>query len=338
MVNNTSTSFKERYKRIVESYLLTKSEYSLYEAQQFSRKFIQQNLSPEEMVSLHNSVIKDLVPDLPKEITDAQRILLEVMIDYGLAYQQHQALRSVQEKLESELEVAAEIQQSLLPRSIPSCQSLDIGIKSVAANKVSGDYYHFIHETDSSIGVAVADIIGKGVPAALCMSMIKYAMDSIPDQKLQPNKLLGNLNKVVEQNISDNMFITMVYGTYDLRENKFVYAGAGHEPGFYYRHNDNQFEDLITKGLVLGLTKKATYKNYSKSVNKGDIIILLSDGVTECRTEDGFVERQDIENLIRKYVHLPAQQIAESVYEEIEKIQNFRLKDDFTLMIIRRNV
>lgn len=337
-MKKTSALFKDKYKRIVESYLSTKSEYSLYEAQQFSRTYIQQNLSPEEMVSLHNSVIKELIPDLPEEITDSQRILLEVMIDYGLAYQQHQALRSVQEKLESELEVAAEIQRSLLPNVIPSCQTLDIGVKSVAANKVSGDYYHFIYEKDVSIGVAVADIIGKGVPAALCMSMIKYAMDSIPEQKLRPHTLLENLNKVVEQNISDNMFITMVFGAYDLKSHAFVYAGAGHEPGFYYSYKDNQFEDLNTKGLVLGLTKKTTYQEYCRRVEKGDIIILLSDGVTDCRTTEGFVERGDIEKLIRNYVHLPAQEIAESVYGELEKLQNFKLKDDFTLMIIRRNV
>lgn len=338
MAEKTKASFKEMYKLIVESYLMTNSEHSLYEAQQFSRELIQKNMSPEEMVSMHISVIEELIPNLPKEVADSHSFLLEVMIDYGLAYQEHQKLRDVQKKLDSELEVAAEMQQALLPKQIPTSHSLDIGIKSVAANKVSGDYYHFIHDQDAFIGVAVADIIGKGVPAALCMSMIKYAMDSIPEQKLQPSSLLENLNKVVEQNISENMFITMVYGSYDVKRHKFVYAGAGHEPGFYYNFKEDRFEDLTTKGLVLGLTKKAMYKEFERPVSKGDLIILLSDGVTECRTKDGFLERHEIERLIRQYIDLPSQEIVNNVYNDLEQIQDFNLKDDFTLMIIRRDV
>lgn len=331
-------SLRELYKSILEGYLLTSSEHSLYEAQKFSRELIKETLSPEEMVNLHVTVVQELIPNLPNEVLVANELLLEVMVGYGLAYREHQSLRDRQKQLDSEFAVAAKMQQELLPKGVPVLESLDIGMKSVAASVVSGDYYHFNEDDDWHLGVAVADIIGKGVPAALCMSMIKYAMDSLPEQRLQPSALLENLNRVVEQNISSNMFITMIYGSYDLRNHRFHYSGAGHEPGFYYEARSGQFVDLATKGLVLGLTKKAKFHEYEKKIEVGDLLVLLSDGVTECRTENGFLERIEVTKLIKKYIELPAQEIVENVYYDLERLQNFELKDDFTLMIIKREV
>lgn len=331
-------NLQELYKSILEGYLLTSSEHSLYEAQQFSRELIKQNISPEEMVNLHVTVAQEFIPNLPKEVVASNELLLEVMVGYGLAYREHQSLRDRQKKLNSEFAVAAEMQKQLLPKGVPDIEELDIGMKSVAAGVVSGDYYHFSNETDGRLSVAVADIIGKGIPAALCMSMIKYAMDSLPEQRITPSALLENLNRVVEQNISSDMFITMIYGSYDLKNHLFHYSGAGHEPGFYYQASTNHFSDLTTKGLVLGLTKKARYEQFKRKLEKGDFIVLLSDGVTECRTESGFLERTEVTELIKNYIHLPAQEIVENVYDNLEKLQNFQLKDDFTLMILKRKV
>jgi sigma-B regulation protein RsbU (phosphoserine phosphatase) len=109
------------------------------------------------------------------------------------AYREHQSLRDRQLELESEIAVAANMQQTLLPEVIPYSESLDNGVISVPAHKMSGDYYHYIKDENGCVGVAIADIIGKGVPAALCMSMIKYAMDSLPEQRLQPAALLETL-------------------------------------------------------------------------------------------------------------------------------------------------
>lgn len=336
-MEKTDVSLHEMYKSILEGYLHTGSEHALYEAQQFSRQLIKEKMSPEEMINLHISVVQQLVPHLPKEVLDCNEFLIEVMVGYGLAYREHQSLRNRQKQLQSELAVAAKMQQELLPKNIPLNKELEIGIKSVAADVVSGDYYHFM-EDGGHINVAVADIIGKGIPASLSMSMIKYAIDSLPEQRLQPGALLENLNRVVEQNISSNMFITMIYGSYDLKTHKFHYAGAGHEPGFFYKNNLDEFQDLKTKGLVLGVSKKATFIEYEQRLEKGDFVVLLTDGVTECRTKNGFIDRSEIPKLLRKYKSLPVQEIVENIYAELEGIQNFQLQDDFTLMILRRKV
>ncbi|RKD73205.1 MULTISPECIES: PP2C family protein-serine/threonine phosphatase [Sinobaca] len=329
---------QEQYRKILVTYLKEKNEQGLYYAQQFSKKVLENQISPEEVVSLHIEAIEELFPYMPEGAVDSFEFLLEVMMGYGLAYREHQSLRDKQRELENEINVAASMQQTFLPKEIPFVQDLDVGVLSVPASKMSGDYYHFVKDENGCVGLAIADIIGKGVPAALCMSMIKYAMDSYPEQRLQPGALLENLNRVVEQNVAANMFITMMYGSYDPRVHHFYYSGAGHEPGFYYNYAEDSFDELSAKGVVLGIRRDSSFLEYHKKVEPGDFIVLLSDGVTECRTDDGFIEREEITNLIRQYKHLPAQQLVENVFYQLEKLQGFQLRDDFTLIIIRREV
>lgn len=333
-----ATNLEYRYKYILEAFVNQKSEQGLYQAQQFSKMLLEEQISPEELVSIHRSALEELFPFIQKEMVDSLDLLLEVMMGYGLAYREHQSLRDRQLELELEIDVAANMQQTLLPKQVPLVEGLDIGVISIPANKMSGDYYHFIQDDNGCVGVAIADIIGKGVPAALCMSMIKYAMDSLPELSLQPGILLENLNRVVEQNVNDSMFITMMYGSYDPRTNLFKYSGAGHEPGFYYDSSTGEINELYARGLVLGLSRKTQYQEFTKKLNVDDFIIFLSDGVTESRNEDRFIEREELIKLIETYMHLPAQEFVESVYSDLAKWQEFYLKDDFTMMVFKRHV
>ncbi|WP_329610146.1 PP2C family protein-serine/threonine phosphatase [Pseudalkalibacillus berkeleyi] len=328
----------ERYEQFLSAYLSGRTEQALYKAQQFSRKMIEQNISPEEVINIHYTVLESLNGDIPEDVKDSFDFLIEVMMGYGMAYREHQILRDKQMALESEIEVAASMQQTLLQGDIPNTDRLEIGVISKAAKKMSGDYYHFVQDGSASISVAVADVIGKGVPAALCMSMIKYAMDSLPDQQNDPSYVLENLNRVVEQNVDSTMFITMFYGHYNMDQNRFFYAGAGHEPGFYFNANTNEFEEFTAKGLVLGVSRNTKYTQYEKSVEVGDMIVLLSDGVTECRTSNGFISRDEVISLIRSYMHLSPQEIVDNVYSDLEELQEFELRDDFTLIILKRSV
>lgn len=254
----------DRYKDLLTTYLNGKNETALYKGQQFSRKLIEQQISPEDVVSHHINVLNELFPDMTEEMKDAFDFLLEVMIGYGFAYREHQSLRTRQRQLESEIEVAASMQQTLLISDVPTVDSLDIGVKSVPAKKMNGDYFNFVKD-DKSISVAVADIIGKGIPAALCMSMIKYAMDSLPEQRMQPNLLLENLNRVVEQNVHPNMFITMLYGLYDTDVHKFYYAGAGHEPGFFIKQQPMSLRTCLPKALCWVYQERRNTKNMKSS-------------------------------------------------------------------------
>ena len=134
------------------------------------------------------------------------------------------------------------------------------------------------------------------------------------------------------------MFITMFYGNYHLKKHLFTFASAGHEPGFYYSGKEGKFHDLKGKGLVLGISSDYEYEQYEQKLDIGDMIILFSDGVTECRTDAGFLERSDLQNLISVHMGEPAQQMAENIYESLLKLQDFQLHDDFTFIVLKRKV
>ncbi|UOR10315.1 PP2C family protein-serine/threonine phosphatase [Halobacillus amylolyticus] len=335
---NTLKLDLENYKELMQEYIKTKDEQALYQAEQFSKHSMQHNISPEEIVNVHIESLQDLYPNMPEYIQSSLNFLLETMISYGMAYQEHQSMKEKQLELKSEISVAANMQRTLLSTVKPERQDLEVGALSVPAKQMNGDYHHFVEDNNGSLGIAIADVIGKGVPAALCMSMIKYSMDSFPEMRMDPSVILGSLNRVVERNIDPSMFITMFYGMYDIANHTFQYSTAGHEPGFYYNKSEDKFEEIEASGLVLGVSPETTYQKYSKQINVGDMMVLLTDGVTECRQGDRFIEQEEILEVIREYSHLPAQETVEHVYKHFERLQDFQLRDDFTLIILRRNV
>lgn len=335
---DTKENMEDKYREALSTYLNEQTEQALYLGQKISRKTMENKISPEEIINMHKSILLEICPDTSDEVLHSLDFLLEVMIGYGLAYREHQSLRHQQQELKSEIEIAANVQHTLLETNIPVVDGLEIGVISVPARQMNGDYFHFVQDESKCIGVAIADVIGKGIPAALCMSMIKYAMDSLPEHRHAPSSVLESLNRVVEHNVDPSMFITMFYGLYNPHNNIFSFASAGHEPGFYYEASEGEFKDLNAKGLLLGVDKKTKYRQYEKKVEKGDMIVLLSDGVTECRTDEGFVERETLIEYIDKNRHLGAQEIVNNIYKQLEKLQHFQLRDDFTLIILKRKV
>lgn len=328
----------EDYKNLLRNYLKSQDEHSLYEVELVSKSFIKHNIMPEELVNLHIKALKELYPNLFAEMEHSLNFLLEAMISYGVAFQEMEKLREEKIALRSEISIAAEMQQTLLRTEKPEIDGLDIGVISIPANQMNGDYYHFVENHDGTLGMAMADVIGKGVPAALCMSMIKYSMDSFPEQALSPRRILGNLNRIVERNIESNMFITMVYAQYNPALSKLTYSFGGHEPGYHYNAKEDRFTELKGRGLVLGVSKDIEYKEYELEINKNDMVIFLTDGVTECRDGDRFIEIQEVLEVIRNYINLPAQEMVNQVYKHFEKLQGFQLEDDFSLLILRKTV
>lgn len=326
------------YTELLKGYIQTRDERALYGAEQISKTFIKNNILPEEIVNLHIQALLEIYPNLHNEILPAMNFLLEAMISYGLAHQEYQILREKQFEIKSEIHAAAQMQKMLLQADIPKLEEVDLGIISVPANQMNGDYHHFVKGKDGSISIAIADIIGKGIPAALSMSMIKYALDSFPENIMSTDAILASLNRVVERNIDPSMFITMFYAQYKPDTCRLYYSSAGHEPGFFYRSKSNSFTEIEAKGLVLGVNPDTTYKQYEQEIEKDDMVILLTDGVTECRNGEKFIEREEVLEVIKSYMHLPAQEIVNHVYRHFERLQNFQLRDDFTLAILKKVV
>ena len=137
---------EEQYKAIVQRYINTQSENDLYAGQKFSRRFIEKEISPEEVIGIHKSALMELFKDAPEDIWHSFDFLIEMMIHYGLALQEHQSLIRKQEELELEMKIAEKVQNTLLKTKVPKFSNLDIGFLTVPAKQMSGDYIYFLSD------------------------------------------------------------------------------------------------------------------------------------------------------------------------------------------------
>ena len=231
-----------QYTRILADYLENQTERNLYIGQNFIRQLIQKNVTPEEVIHIHKISMQEILPDMNPEVMNGFDFLLEMMVHFGLTVREHHSLLEQQEEIRVEMEVATKIQQMLLKTSVPKTTKLDIGMVSIPIRKMNGDYVHFLHNDDSHLSVAVTDVVGKGVPAALCMSMVKYGLDTLEYANGNPSYVLEVLNRIIERSVDDSMFVSMFFGRYDLNEEIFSFGSAGHEPALHYIASEDRFE------------------------------------------------------------------------------------------------
>lgn len=326
----------KQYKEILQQYVDGQNEEDLYLGQQFSRQFIEKEISPEDVISIHKTALTEVFPHLPEKLWHSFDFLIEMMIHYGLALREHQSLIQKQEELRIEMNVAAKVQDTLLKTKKPDFKELDIGFVTEPAKQMSGDYIYFLNDNSYEASVAVADVIGKGIPAALCMSMIKFGMDGMQNENTSPQNVLDIVNRIVEKSVDDSMFISMFYGKYDARDSSFTYGSAGHEPALLFKSSTGEFTELDAKGLLLGVHPIVVYEEKSIILEEGDFIAMMTDGVTEVRTDSGFIADDVIKNIMLEVKDASAQKIADTVYQKLAYLQDFHLRDDFTIVIFKK--
>lgn len=316
--------------------MVNQTERNLYIAQNFTRQLIQKNISPEDVISIHKNAVEQIFPNQMNESQPAYDFLIEVMVHYGMAHREHQSLLQKQAEYEMEMKIATNIQKTLLKTYVPNMKNIDIGMISVPIRKMNGDYVHFFHDGEEYLSVAVTDVVGKGVPAALCMSMVKYGLETLVYAYKDPSYVLEVINRVIEKGVDDSMFVSMFYGCLNVEQNIFSYASAGHEPALHSSAKNDQFFTLEAKGLLLGVLSETNYTFHEIVLEENDLIIMMTDGVTEFRVKEELNSREVITTLIKENRHLSAQQLCQLLYKEIERVQNFKLFDDFTVVILKK--
>lgn len=328
--------FKKHYKELLDESIATGVQPQLLEkCENYTSEVIKKDILPEDIVEIHKNYISSLSLEEHK-ILDTLDVLKEVVRGFGYSYRDYQKLVNKLQFHDKEIDLASRLQQTMLKADIPQFDSIQIGVISVAAQKVSGDYFNLIDHKDGTMSFTIADVIGKGIPAALAMSMIKFGMDSYGHSQL-PSDGLKRLNRVVEKNVNQNMFVTMFYGLYEEMNHLLYCSSAGHEPGYIYRAETEEFEEIEVRGRVLGVSQNTRYHQQEIAVNLNDLIIIFTDGVTEARNSMGeFISKKDLLNLIHKYKHMHPQDIVQLLYEAILKIQNPNKRDDMTILIIKR--
>jgi serine phosphatase RsbU (regulator of sigma subunit) len=240
--------------------------------------------------------------------------------------------------LNTELEMARQIQLSILPHSIPKLTGLDIAAHYLPMTSVAGDFYDFIQVDDKHIGVLIADVSGHGLPSALIASMLQVALTGQAGHASEPAKVLLGLNRALCGKFTHN-FVTAAYVYVDLENNLMRYAGAGHPPMLQWRNSTSKATQVLENGLVLGLIQEASYEALEFLLEPGDRYVLYTDGILEAANsaqEQFGADR--LMSFIKNHKHLEAEPFSQTLLNDLAGWSNQTVdqgqQDDITLLVI----
>jgi sigma-B regulation protein RsbU (phosphoserine phosphatase) len=267
---------------------------------------------------------------------DNDRLLgtLRRHVEEGRALREKRRQEKAAEWLIREIEEAREIQQRLLPSEMPHVRGCEIQASWQPANDVGGDYFDAIHLSDTSAAFCIADVSGKGLPAALLMSNTQATVRAFAHRTASPGEICGQLNRIVAENMSSGKFITMFYGVLDTARQKVRYTNAGHIPPVLIR-KDGSVERLSEGGIVLGVVTDAPYEEVEVPFAPGDRLILFTDGITEANnahSEEFGLDR--LTELLTSHRDKPASQMLGAILHSVSQFTAQGFQDDATVLII----
>ncbi len=232
-----------------------------------------------------------------------------------------------------EIEAASATQRGLLPQSIPQFPGFEIAAAWRPAGLVSGDYLDLLRLDATHLALCVADVIGKGVPAALLMSNVQAAVHALAGDKLTTGELCGRINRIVAANVGSGKFITFFYGVLDSARRRFSYTNAGHCEPILVRKN-GECVRVNHGGVVLGVFPDWSYKEQYVDLESGDRLVLFTDGITEIANaaDEEFGEERLME-VLRTNRTLDAEAMQKRVMGAIAEFSGGNFQDDATLIV-----
>jgi sigma-B regulation protein RsbU (phosphoserine phosphatase) len=253
------------------------------------------------------------------------------------AIQQSQAQKKIASQFqhqEQEIEEARAIQQGFLPKDIPQIPGFEIAGAWQPAHHVGGDYFDVLAFPDETLGICIADVAGKGLPAALLMSNLQAAVRGLASPLLSPSGLCERLNSLILRNIAGDRFITFFYAQLDGPTRRLRYANAGHNAPIVL-HRDGTHDRLREGGGVLGIFPVQTYALGFIELAPGDRLILFTDGVTEacCSDDEEFGEARLLK-LLEENRSMPAGALQKLILEAAGEFSHGDWRDDATVIVL----
>lgn len=239
--------------------------------------------------------------------------------------------------LEGELEIARKIQESFLPKNLPEIKGLDIASAMFTARQVGGDLYDFEEFPDGRLGVMIGDVSGKGVPASLFMAMVAGSFKFFATQEKEPKNVLESLNLKLVKESSSNLFVTMFYLIFDMKNSRVSYANGGHFPMAFLRGKKDKLEFLdVSEGAPLGLME-GPYSSGEASFEKGDIFVLYTDGITEAmNAKMEMYGKERMSAVIETNRSLSSNELVAAIEKDIRRFEpRSRQHDDMTLVVMK---
>ena len=249
--------------------------------------------------------------------------------------QRAQASLVVKERMERELELARNLQESFLPHHFPRLAGARFAARSQSARQVGGDFYDVIPLDNRQVGLVVADVSGKGMPAALYMALTRSLVRAEARRDPSPRQVLLSTHRLLLEIIQTSMFVTIFYGIIDLPIRKMRYARAGHDYPILFTPATRTYRTLNAEGTMLGMFGEAYLEEAETTLEPGDWLILYSDGITDATSPNG--EFFGATNLIQVICDSPAktpQELCDEIFQRVKVFQGEVLPyDDMTLLV-----
>lgn len=239
------------------------------------------------------------------------------------------------QRLDAELIIASEIQSMLFPRTLPQIDGYQLSAVNYPCTEVGGDYYDIVR-TDESYGIAIGDVTGKGVGAAMLMSNLQALLRSRASEFSDPSKLLARMNTDLFERVGSDRFVTFCYLILNPETGAIRYANAGHNRPLW--RQSGEVVALEVSGLPLGIFAQSDYSHYLIYLQPGESLLLYSDGITECENRGGelFGEAR-LEEIVAQSAELSAQQLIAEVFSAVDAFRSEQAySDDMTLVVLKR--
>jgi sigma-B regulation protein RsbU (phosphoserine phosphatase) len=239
-------------------------------------------------------------------------------------------------RLEGQLEVARQVQLQLLPAKDPQLDGYDISAYNFPTEEVSGDYYDWVKIYDDQIGLVIADVSGKGVPAALLMAFLRASLRAATHIGYSPHISMAKVNYLLWESIERNQFVTAFYGILDVTNKTLTYTNAGHNPPLLLDKDGNS--KFIERGsLPLGMFKDTRYHEYYLTTESGEVLVLYTDGATEAQSPQGEEFGRDrLAEAVKANRQLGARDLIAAVQQEVvEWTGGVGAGDDVTFFVIK---
>lgn len=244
--------------------------------------------------------------------------------------------------IDHDLEIAGEVQKILLPSQAPTIAGYQISGVNIPARVLSGDYFDYLFIDEHLLGIAIADVSGKGIPASLIMALCRSALRSQATTDASPSSVLHKLNRQLYPDMREDMFISMAYIIINNKTDEVLLARAGHDAPLFYRAADHSIERLNPKGMAVGIDSGEVFdrfcSDFSFRFEQGDCLLLYTDGVTEALNTHGL--EFGIERLIKclkENANNSSEILLKRLTDEIRLFINHQPQhDDITLIAIRK--
>jgi sigma-B regulation protein RsbU (phosphoserine phosphatase) len=271
------------------------------------------------------------------ELQDLAASFNRMVLDLKKHMRELERATAEKEGLLKELEIARDIQQRLLPESAPEIEGIDIAAANIPAREVGGDYFDFIPIAKGIWGLAIADVSGKGMPAAMFMGLSRTIIRASATGNYSADAAIRQANDLICRDSTSGMFVTLFYAVLDSAERSLRYVNAGHNPPVLYRPDEDKVQFLKAKGIALGVRENISLEESRIDLSPGDLVVLYTDGVTDAvndRNEEFGLER--LLGIIRSGRDLSAEHLLERILREVSNFTGGQPSfDDLTLMVLK---